>query len=382
MNQLVCFLLVAIVLITNGCTPHEDTKEENSSSTVNIIDALGGDNTEGFKRAEEVIEFQFPRDHGPHNEYRNEWWYITGNLDDTQGRRYGYQVTFFRIGLIPPDKSIQQNSNWVSRDIWMAHVALTDEHHNKHSAHERFSRGQPGMAGAQLNPFTVWLDDWQLIATDNDFPWHLSIATDNFSLNLQLEATKPKVLQGNQGLSQKSPTPGNASYYYSYPRLKTYGQIQQGHIQKKHSQQTIEVSGFSWLDREWSTSALDKDQTGWDWFSLQFDDGSELMYYQLRDLQGRAHQSSQGKIINSQSQTSMITPANIQLKPKRNWSDGESSYPVEWQISYQDHDLTIRPLIDNQIMNTTVKYWEGAVEIIDNTTKASVGRGYLEMTGY
>jgi len=365
--------LVVIWLLASlgGCEERAPQKHK-----ITVAEALGGSVAEGFARADQVIDFHFPVDHGPHPDYRNEWWYVTGNLADQQGRRYGYQVTFFRIALLPPEQRRDTDSNWNPRHLWMAHAALTDAAGQRHYQQEKFSRGNPGMAGASAQPFRVWLDHWQLQSVDGDFPWQLDVAGDDFSLSLQLTALKPLVLQGNRGLSQKSQTPGNASYYYSYSRLATRGQLQLADGQHQ-------VSGLSWFDREWSSSALDTDQQGWDWFSLQFEDGSELMYYQLRDRQGQTHASSQGSFVNASGAKEAISAAQIHLQPQRYWQDGRGSrYPVEWSLNYKNRQWIIRPLLDNQLMRTSVTYWEGAVEVVDRDSQRLLGRGYLEMTGY
>ena len=366
-------IIAVLISLVSGC---DETKKPDA--TISVAGALGGVAAEGFKTADKVISFQFPEDHGTHPEYRNEWWYFTGNLANEQGQRYGYQLTFFRIGLLPPSKHIQQDSHWSHRDIWMAHAALTDDSNNRHYHDEKFSRGNPGMAGARIEPFKVWLDNWQFEALGDPFPWHIDVETNEFSLQFDLTASKPMVLQGNHGLSQKSPNPGNASYYYSYPRLQTTGNIQVG-------DEHYLVTGLSWFDREWSTSALDEDQIGWDWFSLQLDDGNDLMYYQLRNRQGQPHASSQGKWISANGNTNTIKPEDIDLQVQRYWQDNNGiNYPVEWRLHYKIQNRTwiVRALVDEQLMKTSVTYWEGAVEVIDGDGKLLLGRGYLEMTGY
>src|SRR5690606_15485988 len=177
---------------------------------------LGGD-AEGFARAETVRPFRFPADHGAHPDYRSEWWYLTGNLYAADGRRFGFQFTLFRFALSPQPRPGE--SEWGSRQAWMAHLTVTDVASNRIYAFERFSRGAPGLAGAEAEPFRAWLDDWQLAAVGDPFPWQLLAAEGDIGLRLQLEARKPPVLQGEQGLSRKGPEPGNASYYYSYTRL-------------------------------------------------------------------------------------------------------------------------------------------------------------------
>jgi len=265
-----------------GC--ERATTPGKPATETGLAERLGGGDLSGFARALEPREFAFPADHGPHPDFRNEWWYLTGNLETATGRRFGYQVTFFRIALAPEDPAAQpRRSGWATRQVWMAHVALSDAANRRHREHERFARGAAGLAGAQASPFRVWLEDWQLQARGEgkDGVWELQIETANFGLELALDPEKPIVLQGDAGLSRKSAEPGNASFYYSIPRLTTAGNIRVGN-------EELAVTGLSWLDREWSTSALTAQQSGWDWFALQLDDGRDLMYYQMRRTDGRS----------------------------------------------------------------------------------------------
>ena len=381
MANTLAMILLLLLTLAGGCEDSKQAEPRFSIADVLDMDGIANNNStvggNGFSSADRVIAFQFPRDHGSHPSYRNEWWYVTGNVVDDRGRYYGYQLTFFRIGLRPPSQHQALKSNWAHDNIWMAHVALSDQSRDTHLQQERFSRGNPGMAGSQITPFKVWLDDWQLLSKDNAFPWQLSVTSEAFSLALTLNSTKPMVLQGIDGLSQKSPTPGNASYYYSYSRLRTSGSIQ-------IAEESFSVTGLSWFDREWSSRILDADQIGWDWFSLQFDDGTELMYYQIRSRNDQTHASGQGKFINSKGVAISITADDIKLKPLRYWQDDYGTrYPIAWQIDYNNQQWIIRPLIDDQLMQTAVKYWEGAVEVLPMGDKQPIiGRGYLELTGY
>jgi len=261
----------------------------------------------------------------------------------------------------------------------MAHAALTDIKDKRHQAAQRFSRTGPALAGAAVDPLNIWLDDWQVISKPginkgNEFPWEVTINTDNFSLQLDLTPLKSPVLQGDRGLSQKSPTRGNASYYYSYSRLLTTGLVRTENID--HT-----VTGTSWFDREWSTSALDTGQTGWDWFSLQFDSGEDLMYYQLRDLQGNADDNSQGSWIDKTGGKTLIKQQDMQLTVLKEWhNDDGQAYPIHWQMDYGNQSWIIEAAVENQFMDLAVPYWEGAVEIYDPTSMNLLGRGYLEMT--
>lgn len=362
--------LVVIVALQFSCS--EPTVQQPQRLTA--VEALASDDVDGYLRVIEPRRFSFPADHGPHPGYRNEWWYLTGNVATGGGRRFGYQVTFFKNAIRPSGSESCAGSNaWCSDHIWMGHAAVSDIASEQHMAVEIFSRQEPGLAGAKLDPLRVWIQDWQLVAAGNDSPWELEVITQDFALTVQLAMIKAPVLQGERGLSQKSPVPGNASYYYSITRINTTGQI---HIDG----QSFEVSGNSWLDREWSTSALDADQSGWDWFSLQFDDGSELMYYQLRDLEGDTHTSSSGNFTSVMGTQTGIAPNDLALESLAQWQapDG-TTYTTAWRLRYQANTWIVRAVFEDQLMDLTFQYWEGAVEVLDENSGLLVGRGYLEM---
>jgi predicted secreted hydrolase len=339
--------------------------------------ALGGVADAGFARALEPRAFQFPQDHAAHPDFRNEWWYVTGNVHTDTGRQFGYQVTLFRIALAPGKPASQ--SAWATNQVWMAHVALTDVEAGEHLVDQRFARGAVGLAGQSSNPFRVWLEDWQIVGDGaGDFPWAIAVKAKDFTLNLQLRPQKPVVLQGDHGLSQKSSEAGNASYYYSLTRLQTLGDIWRG-------QQHFTVSGNSWLDREWSTSALGKDQVGWDWFSLQLQDGHDLMFYRLRKKSGETDPHSAGKWVLPQGEAQTLGMDDVQLTPLRYWQAANGArYPVAWEMRLprQQRHWRIEALVDDQLMQTSITYWEGMVKIRDAENGKLLGYGYLEMSGY
>lgn len=360
------------ILCLSACAPAPEPVRQTDFS-LDVGTALGGENTQGFLQADAPRSFSFPADHTLHPGFRNEWWYFTGNLFTEDGRHFGYQVTFFSTALSAADLTA---TGWESPRIWMAHVAITDTAAQEHLALERFARENPGLAGAEAEPFRVWLENWSLASgpsAQGGFPWYLSIRDEAFELSLQLEPLKAPVLQGDQGLSQKSPEPGNASYYYSISRLASRGTL-------VLAGQTFELSGSSWLDREWSTSALADDQSGWDWFSLQFDEGQELMYYQLRDKAGNAHPNSDGNWTSVDAQQTRIAQDEIVLEELRTWTAPNGvNYATEWLLTYRDQRWLIRALVEDQFMNLSVPYWEGAVEILDPDSEENLGYGYLEM---
>jgi predicted secreted hydrolase len=363
-----------LMIISAACQ-----REVPSGGNLDLGEVLGGQNTTGYERALEIREFHFPQDHAAHSGFRNEWWYLTGNVADETGRFFGYQVTFFRTALAPsrsPTRSptTGEVSNWVVRDVWMAHAAVTDIKNRQHLATQRFSRANPGLAGARIEPVRIWLEDWELSSKTNDFPWHLTVKTTDFDVVLDLTPVKDLVLQGDQGLSRKSPTPGNASYYYSYSRMQTDGHLRVGN-------QNFSVSGLSWFDREWSTSSLDENQSGWNWFSLQFDSGDDLMYYQLLDLEGRADSNSQGKWIDVSGSNLPVSNQDMELVVLDRWqSETGQHYPIRWRMDYKDQSWILSAAVKDQLMELAVNYWEGAVVIQDPASGLVVGRGYLEMT--
>ncbi len=373
-------LFAALALAATGyyLWPRPQPKS-NMSSNVSVGSALGGDDSAGYQRAYQPRPFVFPADHGPHPEFRNEWWYVTGNLADATGREFGYQLTLFRIALAPTAPAT--DSAWRTNQVYMGHFALTDVADNTHRAFERFSRGAMRLAGAQATPLRVWLEDWELAGTGSDpFPLRVRARQDDITVDLTLDTGKPVVLQGDQGLSQKSAEPGNASYYYSYTHLPTRGAVSLGG-------QTFTVGGASWLDREWSTSALGPEQNGWDWFALQLDDGREVMFYRLRRKNGGVDPLSKGVLVAADGSTRMLRWNEVDLQPLGSWTSPRTGdrYPAGWRLRVPTEklDLTVTPKIASQEMQLTVRYWEGTVAVSGLAGKRAVtGQGYLEMTRY
>ncbi|MCW8889242.1 MAG: carotenoid 1,2-hydratase [Sedimenticola sp.] len=363
--------LLLLLLLLTGCQESVDPVQQTFSAT----QLLSNSEIEGFSRADHIRPFRFPEDHAAHPDYRNEWWYFTGNLNDQAGRRFGYQVTFFRFALKPPPAT-EHPSSWANNQVWMAHVAITDPQEKRHMAEEKRVREGPGLAGTTLNPLKVWVENWQLTESTKGFPWHVQINTQKMGIDLELTPTVGLVLQGDKGLSQKSAASGNASYYYSYPRLKSQGTITLAGT-------TYQVTGESWFDREWGTSALSSEQTGWDWFSLQFNSGESLMFYHLRDQQGKADTFSGGTWIDSKAKTARLSLDDVELTPVSWWeSPAGIRYPTEWkmQLVPENRTLIVRAVLDKQEMDLSVRYWEGAVDVLEQGR--TIGRGYLEMTGY
>ncbi|HET9982289.1 MAG TPA: lipocalin-like domain-containing protein [Longimicrobiales bacterium] len=366
-------------------------------ATISAADALGGGDTAGYARTVAPRAFEFPRDHGPHPGFRNEWWYFTGNLDGPGGRRFGYQLTFFRTALAP--MAAPRASEWGATEVYMAHLALTDERGHTFRAYDRFARAAAGLAGARRAPFRVWLEDWRaepasrtdglglraagaglgLRADGAPFPLHLRASEGDVAVDLRLGEGKPPVLQGDRGLSRKGPEPGNASYYYSLTRMPTAGTI-------RMAGDTFRVRGESWMDREWSTSALGRDEVGWDWFALQLADGRELMLYRIRRRDGGASPFSAGSVVAPDGAATPLSPADARLDVLGHWtSPGGTRYPARWRLRVPTAglDLEVRPILADQELNVAVRYWEGAVDVTGTSRGKPVrGRGYVELTGY
>ena len=343
-----------------------------------LTEALGGTDTAGYLRADHPRVFSFPRDHGPHHGFRNEWWYITGNLDAENGDPFGFHLTFFRVALAPGFSGDEafRGSDWATRHIWMGHGAITDVAARRHVSEERFAREAAGLAGASEPADSVWLEDWSLSGLGGEV-WRLTMGSGTYALELELTPLRQPVLQGDAGLSQKGREPGNASFYYSLPRIVAEGTIRDG-------QTTRAVTGQAWLDREWSTSALDAEQIGWDWFALQLDDGTDIMYYQLRLRDGSADPLSKGRWMPRDAPDRLLRPEDVDLAPRRiaTMPSGRR-YPVAWMLSLPEfgRELSIEAVLDRQEMDSFIPYWEGAVDVRGPDGRR-VGRGFVEMTGY
>ncbi|HYE74836.1 MAG TPA: lipocalin-like domain-containing protein [Blastocatellia bacterium] len=336
-----------------------------------------------WRQATPGYDFQFDRDHASHPDYKIEWWYYTGNLNSADGRRFGYQLTFFRVGI---DQSPVNQSRWAVRDLFMAHFAITDISGKQFRYAERLNRAGIGWAGASTDTYKVWNEDWE--ATLDAQNHHLLKASDldeRIAIELDLAQGKAPVLQGERGYSQKGTAQGNASNYYSLTRMPTRGAI-------TIDGQRFEISGSSWMDHEFGTSFLEAKQIGWDWASIQLDDETELMLYQFRRSDNKRDPHSSGTFIDAQGNATLIKVDEFVFEPAGEiWRSSASgaSYPIAWraQVPNRKIDLTLRAAVENQELNTGastgVNYWEGAIEVIGTREgKAISGRGYLEMTGY
>jgi predicted secreted hydrolase len=323
---------------------------------------LGSTAAEGFARPERGVPLVFPRDHGPHPDYRIEWWYLTANLTGPDGTPYGIQWTLFRSALAPGEAE-----GWQSPQIWMGHAAATSA--TDHHFAERLARGGIGTAGVKTGPFEAWIDDWRMAGDDDLSKLTLTARGAEFSYDLRLVAEGPIVLQGDRGYSVKS-ADGQASYYYSQPHYRIEGTL-------SLPSGRVAVTGQGWLDREWSSQPLAADQSGWDWFSLSFDDGARLMGFRLRGARG---DFTSGTWIAADGRPTPLSPGALRAEPLE-WSEASGhKVPVRWHLTLPDRDLnvTIAALNPGAWMGTRFAYWEGPVTV----TGSRRGGGYLEMTGY
>ena len=360
----------------------ETTPQSVADGSSRLSELLSDQGLEGYAQAIEPRAFRFPADHGPHADYRNEWWYLTGNLDGENGARFGFEFTIFRFSLVPSGTDISGDASaWRSNQVYVGHFAITDAGEKQFYVAQRYSRGGLGLAGAAAEPFHVWLDDWSIAAArpDTESIWRLRASDRNIALNLTLEPQKLPVLNGVNGLSQKAAMAGHASYYYSITRLQTDGTLQIG-------DNVFEVNGLSWLDREWGSSALSRDQEGWDWFALQLSDGSDLMFYNLRRKDGSHDVHSAGTLTLADGSAVHLSKDDFIVEVLDTWqSPQRARYPVAWRIAVPEYKLNLKidPVLDAQELVTTVRYWEGAVDVSgERDGTPIVGRGYVELTGY
>ena len=337
-----------------------------------------------WRHAEPSYRLVLPRDHASHPDYKIEWWYYTGNLATREGRHFGYQLTFFRVGVDPAPSN---PSRWAVRDLFMAHFAITDIASGRHHAADLVNRAGVGWAGAATDSLRVWNEDW-LATQEADGRHRLQAAATSgdtsFAADLVLEEGGRFVAHGEQGFSRKGSQPGNASHYYSLTRMPTRGTLAVGGDR-------FSVDGYSWMDHEFGTSFLEPGQVGWDWFAIQLEDGADLMLFQMRRADGRADPHSSGTLADGTGRTWRLGAGDVALQPGRSWTSPASgaSYPVTWTLSVprQGLALEVRAAVDAQELRTDrstgVTYWEGAVEVRGTRNgRPARGRGYLEMTGY
>ena len=349
----------------------------DTRASLAVSDALNmGDS--GFELVTGPRRFAFPEDHGPHPEYALEWWYYTGNLRDAEGRRFGYELTFFRRGIGNAEPG--RTSEWAAEDIYFAHFAFTDVESDEFYAFERYSRDALDLAGAVGSPFRVWIEDWSAKGSDDGIlPTRLRASEEGVEISLALNSVKNIVLHGEDGFARKGSKPGEASYYYSMTRMPTTGVV-------KLDGRAHSVTGLSWLDREWSSAQLSDEQVGWDWFALQLSDGRDIMYYQLRPRVGVSTDFDLGTLVEADGEYSRLRDVDVSIEVLDRWqSPLGGTYPSRWRlrIPAEGVDVEITPYVSDQELDTIVRYWEGAVQIEGTSNGQPVeGSGYVELTGY
>ena len=357
----------------------------------------------GFAQVLGPRPFEFPRDHGAHPDYRLEWWYVTGNLDATDGERFGFELTFFRFALAPglaaasgpvvassakvsagaPPAAVvdRAESRWRTRQVYMGHFAITDVSRQRFRFTQKLARGAVGLSGAENPPLHVWVDDWSLAATSpDDAHWRMRASEGGYELTLEAQALMQPVLNADQGFSRKSDKPGAASYYYSIPRVAVQGTV-------LRDGKPLSVHGLAWLDREWTSGPLER---GWDWFALQMNDGSSFMFYALRSEDGKrdpAHSS--GTWTSPSGESRRLSSDDVQIDVLDYWTNPRGErYPGRWRVRVPavGIDVDVRPALQNQELTTSTRYWEGAVDVTatsgEGSAKGASGRGYVELVGY
>ena len=333
-----------------------------------------------WKIAEPGWRYEFPRDHHAHREFKTEWWYFTGNLFDADGHRFGYELTFFRQGIRSLAERDPTASRFIVDDLKFAHFAITDGVAQQFRFEQKTSRGAFGEAGFDDANRLAWIDNWTLTANE-DGSFDLATAGETGSIRLHLSSPKSPVIHGESGVSVKAAGGSSASHYYSIPRLETTGEI-------VVNGSTRAVRGETWFDHEWSSSQLEKGQSGWDWLCLQWEDGSALMLYRMRLENGGIDSSSSGTWIAPDGTATHLRAADFQMTPATFWESKASGaqYPIGWKIALpaQRAEFTIKAALEDQELRLgPITYWEGAIDASGTRDRKAVkGRGYLELTGY
>jgi predicted secreted hydrolase len=333
-----------------------------------------------YKIAQPGYTFAFPRDYFNHEDYQTEWWYYTGNLKSTDGHRLGFELTFFRQGVSRAESS----GPWFVHDLWMAHIALSDITGGRFYTEERLNRSGPGVAGVDSQNGLVWNGNWQAHISEQEE--ELRGIADRFALTLNLKPVKQPVIQGQNGISKKAEGAGNASHYFSLTRLVTTGSIEL-------NGKTYQVEGTSWMDHEFFTGSLAANEAGWDWLSVQLEDGAELMLYRLRHQDGSIDPYSSGSFVDASGKSQFLSAADFVMAPGADAADSWTSpatratYPVKWRVSIPrlqlELEITTRLRSQELASKYGTTYWEGAIDISNTRDHSPLrGVGYLEMTGY
>jgi predicted secreted hydrolase len=325
-------------------------------------------------------QYDFPRDHRAHDEFKTEWWYFTGNLTNNRGRRLGYELTFFRQGIRPPAERAGTTSRFIVDDLKFAHFTVTDAAGKTFPFHQKVSRGSFGDAGFDDGKRLAWIDSWNL-KMNADGSFDLAADAPDAAIQLHLVAQKPPVIHGSGGISRKAEGAGHASHYYSITRLETSGRM-------RVRTETFAISGGSWFDHEWATNQLAPGQVGWNWLSAQFEDGTELMLYQMRLTNGAIDPVSSGTFVRRDGTSVSLTSGDFEMTADSFWKSPvtRANYPIGWRIVVPKEQLEFRiepVLADQELVFSPLIYWEGAFDLIGTRAGQPMrGRGYLELTGY
>lgn len=337
-----------------------------------------------FRHATAGYRYTFPYDHGSHDDFQTEWWYYTGHLAARSGRQFGFQLTMFRRG-IAAQQARNNPSRWAIRQLYFGHAALSDYRARRFQYAEKVSRAGIGKAGAETGRLHVWIDHWMIQAISPQHDQHRLVAsTPEFTFDLIVTPQKPPVVHGQHGISRKGSRPEQASHYYSLTRLQTTGTIVVDGEQ-------LAVTGTSWMDHEFGSGELGQELVGWDWFSIQLDTHTELMFYRLRRADGTEEPASSGTIVLPDGQALHLSSSDLRVDVLDYWRSAASSatYPNRWRLSSSslDFSLDLVPQLPNQELitrkSTQVTYWEGAVQVSGTFRGLPVsGKGYAELTGY
>jgi predicted secreted hydrolase len=327
----------------------------------------------GYRQAAPGYHYQFPRDHFDHPEFQTEWWYYTGNAHAADGHRYGFELVFFRQGERTRAVSGAANnpSAWRVDDLYLAHLALTDIDGRRFRYFERLNRAGPGIAGVSFENGRVWNGNWQTLWDKSSGMQTISAVEDGVRFTLRLAPRTAPIIHGENGVSQKTESPGHASYYVSFPLLAVEGSLN-----------GAAVSGTAWMDHEWFTNLLDDSSLGWDWFSAQFDNHTELMLFGLR---GKDAYPS-GTYIDASGRALHLKRSDFAVQPLDYWTSPKTGarYPVRWRVTVPPLQIAVEcaaAIPDQELVSKdkyTPSYWEGAVRYAGSVS----GVGYLELTGY
>jgi predicted secreted hydrolase len=370
-------VVVSLIVLLASCAP-----TDLPSASVQVPDGFRNTTAvpTGFVFADGSRPLTFPEDLAAHEDFQTEWWYYTGNLETAEGRHFGFELTIFRIGLLPPTTALPTDSKWFGHSLYFAHFAISDVGSERFYAFERYSRPGPGLAGAQADPYRVWLEDWN-ITQKTEGVYQLQASEQNIALDLSLTDEMGIVLQGDKGFTRGGENITNTAYYYSQPRLRAEGSIQ---IEGT----SYPIAGLAWKDHEFSSGVLDKNQIGWDWFSLQFEDGRALMLYQLRNRDGKPSDYSSGTFIAEDGTPRTLERPDFSIRVLDTWRSPhtQGEYPANWEIHLDEQNclLEVTPwMADQELDFPAVTYWEGAVRFEGTCDGGQIqGNGYVELTGY